>query len=156
MWMNDLLLDSIQFFPGGEGTMSVEDKSKMMLDDILEKLPDAYDMIELEDKLAGEDRTPFTNVFLQEIEVTRRASKELATGPSVNFTTEPPHELKTITSLTPKTGQHFIGFVSLAVSKRNVEGPGKLEKAVGLSEAYRAYLVFHVKACKSQIGRAHV
>ena len=48
-------------------------------------------------------------VFLQEIEVTRRASKELATGPSVNFTTEPPHELKTITSLTPKTGQHFIG-----------------------------------------------
>ena len=48
-------------------------------------------------------------VFLQEIEVTRRAARELATAPSVNFTTEPPHELKTITSLTPKTGQHFIG-----------------------------------------------
>eukprot|EP00321_Phaeocystis_globosa_P000598 CAMPEP_0118828194 /NCGR_PEP_ID=MMETSP1162-20130426/17052_1 /TAXON_ID=33656 /ORGANISM="Phaeocystis Sp, Strain CCMP2710" /LENGTH=309 /DNA_ID=CAMNT_0006759137 /DNA_START=28 /DNA_END=957 /DNA_ORIENTATION=- len=90
-------------------------------------------------------------VFLQEIEVTRRAARELATAPSVNFTTEPPHELKTITSLTPKTGQHFIGFVSLAVSKRNVEGPGKLEKAVGLTEAYRAYLVFHVKAAKSQM-----
>ena len=43
------------------------------------------------------------------------------------------------------------GFVSLALSKRNVEGPGKLEKAVGLTEAYRAYLVFHVKATKSQM-----
>jgi len=90
-------------------------------------------------------------VFLQEIEVTRRATKELAVGPSVNFTTEPPHELKSIKSITPKTPQHFIGFVSLALSKRNVEGPGKLEKAVGLTEAYRAYLVFHVKATKSQM-----
>jgi hypothetical protein len=48
-------------------------------------------------------------VFLQEIEVTRRATKELAVGPSVNFTTEPPHELKSIKSITPKTPQHFIG-----------------------------------------------
>merc|ERR1712166_1025356 len=68
-----------------------------------------------------------------------------------SFSIEPPHELKSIKSITPKTPQHFIGFVSLALSKRNVEGPGKLEKAVGLTEAYRAYLVFHVKATKSQM-----
>ena len=50
--------------------MSVEDKSKQMLDDIIDKL-DALtplDMIEVQEKLAGEERTPFTNVFLQEIE----------------------------------------------------------------------------------------
>ena len=48
--------------------MSVEDKAKQSLDDILEKLPDLYDMIEINEKLAGEERTPFTSVFLQEIE----------------------------------------------------------------------------------------
>eukprot|EP00908_Phaeocystis_cordata_P027320 Transcript_9875.p2 GENE.Transcript_9875~~Transcript_9875.p2 ORF type:complete len:309 (-),score=149.69 Transcript_9875:156-1082(-) len=90
-------------------------------------------------------------VFLQEIEVTRRNNRDLAVGPSVNFTTEPPHELKMIKGITPKIPQNFIGFVSLAVSKRNIEGPGKLEKAVGLAEAYRSYMVFHVKATKSQM-----
>merc|ERR1711939_658238 len=53
---------------GGGAGMSVEDKAKQSLDDILEKLPDAYDMIEIQEKLQGEERTPFTNVFLQEIE----------------------------------------------------------------------------------------
>jgi len=47
---------------------SVEDKAKLMLDDIMDKLPEGYDMIDIMDKLAGEERTPFTNVFLQEIE----------------------------------------------------------------------------------------
>ena len=53
---------------GGEGSMSREDKSKMILDEILEKLPDDFDMLDITDRLAGEDRSPFTNVFLQEIE----------------------------------------------------------------------------------------
>jgi dynein heavy chain len=53
---------------GGGAGLSVEDKAKQSLDDILEKLPDAYDMIEINEKLAGEERTPFTSVFLQEIE----------------------------------------------------------------------------------------
>ena len=53
---------------GGGAGLSVEDKAKQSLDDILEKLPDAYDMIDIIEKLAGEERTPFTNVFLQEIE----------------------------------------------------------------------------------------
>ena len=68
------MLSSIQSLQprtgGGSGTMSVEDKSKQMLDDIIDKL-DALtplDMIEVQEKLAGEERTPFTNVFLQEIE----------------------------------------------------------------------------------------
>ena len=52
---------------GGEGSMSREDKSKMILDEILEKLPDDFDMLDITDRLAGEDRSPFTNVFLQEI-----------------------------------------------------------------------------------------
>jgi len=90
-------------------------------------------------------------VFLQEVEVTRRASKDLAVGPSVNYTMDPPHELKMLKGVTPKTPPNFVGYISLAISKRNVEGPGKLEKAVGLAEAYRSYLVFHVKATKSQI-----
>ena len=47
---------------------SVEDKAKMLLDDILERLPEGFDMLEIADKLQGEERTPFTNVFLQEIE----------------------------------------------------------------------------------------
>merc|ERR1711871_71067 len=66
--MFDAILNLQPKAGGGGGAMSVEDKSKMMLDDITEKLPDNFDMIELEDKLAGEERTPFTSVFLQEIE----------------------------------------------------------------------------------------
>jgi len=53
---------------GGEGAMSREDKSKLILDDILEKLPAAFDMLDIADKLGSEERSPFTNVFLQEIE----------------------------------------------------------------------------------------
>ena len=53
---------------GGGGGMSVEDKAKSQLDEISDKLPDEYDMIEIQEKLQGEERTPFTNVFLQEIE----------------------------------------------------------------------------------------
>merc|ERR1711871_32633 len=66
--MFDAILNLQPKAGGGGGAMSVEDKSMMMLDDITEKLPDKFDMIELEDKLAGEERTPFTSVFLQEIE----------------------------------------------------------------------------------------
>ena len=40
----------------------------MILDEILEKLPDDFDMLDITDRLAGEDRSPFTDVFLQEIE----------------------------------------------------------------------------------------
>ena len=38
---------------GGGGALSVEDKAKLMLDDIMDKLPEGYDMIEIMDKVAG-------------------------------------------------------------------------------------------------------
>ena len=40
----------------------------------------------------------------------------------------------------------FIGYVSLAVSKRIVES-GRLEKCVTLVEGYRAFLMYHVQVC---------
>lgn len=40
--------------------------------------------------------------------------------------------------------------MSLAVSKRIVES-GRLEKAVTLVEGYRAFLLYHVQATKSQL-----
>ena len=40
----------------------------------------------------------------------------------------------------PKAPANFIGHVSLAISKRDVEG-GRLEKVVGLAQSYRAFLV---------------
>jgi actin related protein 2/3 complex subunit 2 len=89
-------------------------------------------------------------VFLQEIEITRRQSKDLAISPSVAYTQEPPHELKMLKGVDLKTTGNFVGYVSLAVSKRNVEA-GKLEKAVGLVESYRSYLVYHIKGTKSQM-----
>lgn len=91
--------------------------------------------------------------FLQEIEISRRQSRDLAVAPSVTYTTDPPRELKMLKGVTIKSKgdcAHFIGFVSLAISKRNVEG-GKLEKAVSLMEGYRSYLMYHVKATKSQL-----
>jgi dynein heavy chain len=62
---------------GGGAVMSVEDKSKMMLDDILDKLPDAFDLIDINERLQGEERTPYTNVFLQEIERMNALLKEM-------------------------------------------------------------------------------
>ena len=98
-------------------------------------------------------RPPFSSqaiakVFCQEIEITRRQSRDLATAPSVAFTVDPPRELQGMSL--PKAPANFIGYVSLAISKRNVEG-GRLEKVVGLAQSYRAFLVLHIKATKSQM-----
>jgi actin related protein 2/3 complex subunit 2 len=87
--------------------------------------------------------------FLQEIVISRKQSRDLMTAPSVTYTHEPPHELKTIKELAGKLAEDskqkdFIGYVSLAVSKRNVEG-GRLEKAVTLAEGYRSFLHYHVQ-----------
>ena len=87
-------------------------------------------------------------VFCQEIEITRRQSRDLATAPSVAFTVDPPRELQGMSL--PRAPANFIGYVSLAISKRNVEG-GRLEKVVGLAQSYRAFLVLHIKATKSQM-----
>ena len=109
----------------------------------------------------------------QEIEISRRQSRDLATAPSVKYTQEPPDELKQLKGVDTTPGKNFIGFVSLgappaacphvaaargraaracaaAVSKRIVDD-GRLEKAVTLVEGYRAYVTYHVKATKSQL-----
>jgi dynein heavy chain len=54
---------------GGAG-MSLQDVAKQRLDEMVEKLPDMIDYNEIVDRLAadGGDRTPYTSVFLQEIE----------------------------------------------------------------------------------------
>jgi len=90
-------------------------------------------------------------VFLQEIEISRKQSRDLATAPSVTYTQDPPHELKMLRlDVKAPTSESFIGFVSLAISKRNVEGD-KLNKVMSLVEGYRTYLMYHVQATKSQL-----
>mmetsp|Transcript_67089 Transcript_67089/g.132959 ORF Transcript_67089/g.132959 Transcript_67089/m.132959 type:complete len:324 (-) Transcript_67089:299-1270(-) len=90
-------------------------------------------------------------VFLQEICISRRQSRDLMTAPSVTYTPEPPHELKTINPpIKPNVDPKFCGYVSLAISKRIVES-GRLEKVVTLTEGYRSFLMYHVQATKSQL-----
>ena len=43
-----------------------------------------------------------------------------------------------------------IGYVSLAISRRNLEG-GKIDKVVSLTEGYRSFLMYHVQGTKSQV-----
>ena len=49
----------------GSGT-SIQDKSKVILDDIMDKMPDMFEVSEVLERI--EERNPFINVFLQEIE----------------------------------------------------------------------------------------
>jgi len=51
---------------GGGGGMSQTEKAKVMLDDIMEKLPEPFEMLDILERV--EERTPYINVFLQEIE----------------------------------------------------------------------------------------
>mmetsp|Transcript_19598 Transcript_19598/g.64815 ORF Transcript_19598/g.64815 Transcript_19598/m.64815 type:complete len:310 (+) Transcript_19598:40-969(+) len=88
--------------------------------------------------------------FLHEIEISRRQSRDLATAPTVSYTHEPPLELKQLDGVRPLQGAGFVGHVSLALSKRNVEG-GRLEKVLALVVGYRNYLMFHVMGAKSQL-----
>jgi dynein heavy chain len=50
----------------GEGGMTMGEKVKQLLDDILEKLPEQFNMVELNERI--EEVSPYTGVFLQEIE----------------------------------------------------------------------------------------
>eukprot|EP00304_Pavlova_gyrans_P007309 CAMPEP_0206033414 /NCGR_PEP_ID=MMETSP1466-20131121/638_1 /ASSEMBLY_ACC=CAM_ASM_001126 /TAXON_ID=44452 /ORGANISM="Pavlova gyrans, Strain CCMP608" /LENGTH=2403 /DNA_ID=CAMNT_0053407607 /DNA_START=23 /DNA_END=7231 /DNA_ORIENTATION=+ len=51
---------------GAAGGMTMQDKVKRMLDDILDKLPEQFNMIEIEERI--DERTPYTSVFLQEVD----------------------------------------------------------------------------------------
>ena len=52
---------------GGSGGMTLEEKVKRILDDIMERLPDLFPLGELDERTQDE-RTPYTSVFLQECE----------------------------------------------------------------------------------------
>jgi len=66
--------------------------------------------------------------FLQEMEISRRQAKELATAPGVSYSLAPPLELQHLAPPTGAAEPGFVGFVSLAINKRVVDG-GRLEKA---------------------------
>jgi len=51
---------------GGEGGLSTEEKAKMVLDDVMDRLPDRYDMEEIRGKI--DEYTPYVMVAIQESE----------------------------------------------------------------------------------------
>ncbi|XP_066519150.1 dynein axonemal heavy chain 17-like isoform X2 [Hoplias malabaricus] len=60
----------------GGGAISREEKVKGILDDILEKLPDSFNMVEIMSKV--EEKTPFINVVFQECERMNLLTKEIS------------------------------------------------------------------------------
>ena len=69
----------------GEGGMTREDSVKQFLEDVLDRLPDNFDMLDMYGRV--EERTPYTNVCLQEcdrmnilLSEVRRSLKELGLG----------------------------------------------------------------------------
>jgi dynein heavy chain len=51
----------------GMGGMTVQDRAQAQLDEIMERLPDQFVMADILERIEG-DRSPYVNVFLQEIE----------------------------------------------------------------------------------------
>jgi len=88
------------------------------------------------------------SIFLQELELVRRTEKSLSTAPLVSLSTRPPMELEPFNLELPDAP---LGFLSLALSVRHLDGEGKLEKAVGLIGSYRSYVFYHVKCTKSNM-----
>jgi len=75
---DDLFSNIVELQPrtsSSGGGMSLQDKAKQVLDDIMEKLPEPFVMEDIADRI--EDRTPFTNVFMQEIERMNMLLKEI-------------------------------------------------------------------------------
>ena len=102
MQANQLFTDISNLSPkgggGGEGGLSMTEKVKLVLDDILEKLPDLFPMLEIMERV--EDVTPYTGVFLQELErmndlifEVRRSLIELDSGLKGDLSITEPMEL---------------------------------------------------------------
>lgn len=87
-------------------------------------------------------------VFLQEFEVTRRNTRDLSTAPVVAFSNEPPLELKGVSVPEAKS---CIGFISLGLSKSNVDGKIPMDRVVGLVAGYRSFLLYHIKCSKTHM-----
>ncbi|CAH8612156.1 unnamed protein product [Schistosoma mattheei] len=84
----------------GSGTgISREEKLQNVLDEIIEKLPEDFNMLELQSKVPPEERTPYVVVAFQEcerfnilIKEMRRSLKELTLGLKGELTTTPEME----------------------------------------------------------------
>jgi dynein heavy chain len=83
---------------GGEGGMTMSERVKLTLDDILERLPDLFPMLEIMERV--EEVTPYTGVFLQECErmnalifEVRRSLVELDMGLKGDLSITEPMEL---------------------------------------------------------------
>ncbi|CAH8620633.1 unnamed protein product [Schistosoma intercalatum] len=84
----------------GSGTgISREEKLQNVLDEIIEKLPEDFNMLELQSKVPPEERTPYVVVAFQEcerfnilIKEMRRSLKELILGLKGELTTTPEME----------------------------------------------------------------
>merc|ERR1719198_399754 len=61
---------------GGTGGMTMQEKVKRILDDIMERLPELFPLNELDERTQDE-RTPYTSVFLQECERMNRLLFEM-------------------------------------------------------------------------------
>ena len=53
---------------GGAGGMTLQEKVKRILDDIMDKMPELFPLGELDERTPPDERTPYTSVFLQECE----------------------------------------------------------------------------------------
>lgn len=60
---------------GGAGGMTMQEKVKRLLDDVMERLPEQFNLLELEERV--DERTPYTNVFLQEVDRMSRLLYEM-------------------------------------------------------------------------------
>merc|ERR1719394_847078 len=63
---------------GGEEGMTLEEKVEAIIDDIVEKLPEEFNLYELNQK--AEEKTPYVNVALQEAERMNILTKEIRTS----------------------------------------------------------------------------
>lgn len=81
----------------------------------------------------------------------RRTERSLATAPLVSLSPRPPMELEPFAQQLDVAAGAPLGFLSFALSVRHLEGPGRLEKAVGMVGSYRSYVLYHVKCTKSNM-----
>lgn len=84
-------------------------------------------------------------IILQQFQEVQR---KLGQAPpcSFNEANKPPRE---ILALTPTPSPPSVGYISFAIFKRHVDTPTKLNKAVELIVGLRNYLMYHIKAAKT-------
>ena len=83
---------------GGDGAgMSMEDKVKSILEEIMEKLPDDFNLYELHQKV--EEKTPYVVVALQEAERMNNLISVIRTSLKVSNITHTPFLFKIVSSV---------------------------------------------------------